>query len=47
VVVEATADLGHPFWTPVATNRLSGGTAYFSDGEWGSYGARFYRVRLP
>ena len=41
VVVEATTDLAHPTWPPVATNTLSGGSAYFSDPQWTNYPARF------
>lgn len=45
VVVEATADLAHPLWVPVATNTLSGGSSHFSDPQWTNYPARFYRLR--
>ena len=47
VVVEATADLTHPAWAPVATNALSGGSSYLSDPAWSNYPARFYRLRSP
>ena len=44
-VVEACADLGNPNWTPVGTNMLTGGSAYFYDPRWADYPARFYRLR--
>jgi hypothetical protein len=47
VVVEASTNLAHPIWTPVATNTLAGGWSYFSDPEWKSYPARFYRIASP
>lgn len=47
VVVEACADLGNPNWTPVGTNLLTGGLAYFSDPQWANHPARFYRLRAP
>ncbi len=47
VVVEASTTLTNPTWSPVATNTLSGGTAYFSDSQWTNYPTRFYRVRSP
>jgi hypothetical protein len=47
VVVEAATDLGNPSWTPVSTNLLAGGSAYFSDPEWADDPARFYRLRSP
>jgi hypothetical protein len=47
VIVEATTDLAPPVWTPVSTNTLAGGTAYFSDPQWQSYPSRLYRLRTP
>lgn len=47
VVVEATPTLTNPTWSPVATNTLTSGTAYFSDPQWESSPARFYRIRSP
>ena len=47
IVVEATADLANPVWTPVGTNTLTGGSSYFSDPQWTNYLARFYRLRSP
>jgi hypothetical protein len=47
VVVEATADLANPVWTPVATNTLAGGSSHFSDPQWTNYPSRFYRLRSP
>jgi Flp pilus assembly protein protease CpaA len=47
VVVEATSDLTQPVWTPVSTNTLAAGTAYFSDPQWVNYPSRLYRLRMP
>jgi hypothetical protein len=47
VVVEACANLNSPFWSPVATNILSGGPSYFSDSQWMNYPRRLYRLRSP
>ena len=47
VVVEACTDLGHPVWTPVGTNTLTGGSSYFSDPRWTEHPSRFYRLRSP
>ncbi len=45
VVVEASADLASPTWSPVSTNTLTDGWVDFTDAEWAKYPARFYRVR--
>jgi hypothetical protein len=47
VVVEACTNLANPTWYPLATNTLSGGSAYFSDPQWTDYPTRFYRLRSP
>jgi hypothetical protein len=47
VVVEACTNLASRIWSPVGTNTLSGGSAYFSDPQWTNYPARFYRLRSP
>jgi hypothetical protein len=47
VVVEATANLANPVWTPVATNTLAGGLSYFADPQWTNYPKRFYRITSP
>jgi hypothetical protein len=47
VVVEACTSLANPIWSPVETNTLTGGSAYFSDSQWTNYPARFYRLRSP
>ena len=47
VVVEASANLTAPTWSPVATNTLTGGTSYFSDPGWTNSPRRFYRLRWP
>jgi uncharacterized repeat protein (TIGR03803 family) len=44
-VVEATTNLAHPVWTPVATN--TGVSSYFSDAGWTNARARFYRFHSP
>jgi len=45
VVVEATASLAGPSWSPVRTNGLANGTYSFSDPKWSDYPSRFYRMR--
>ena len=45
VVVEACTNLANPTWTPMATNTLTSGSAYFSDPQWTNYPSRFYRLR--
>lgn len=45
VVVEASADLANPTWSPVSTNILKDGSVDFRDRDWASHPARFYRVR--
>ena len=47
VVVEATTDLAKPAWSPLRTNTLAGGSAYFSDPQWTNYPCRYYRLRWP
>ena len=47
VVVDACTDLASPDWSPVGTNALTNGCAYFSDPQWTNYPARCYRVRSP
>jgi hypothetical protein len=49
VVVEASATLAHPIWSPVSTNTLTAtlGTSTFSDPHWTNYPSRFYRLRSP
>jgi hypothetical protein len=47
VVVEACTSLPNHSWTTICTNTLNSGTNYFSDPNWTSYPARFYRVRSP
>jgi len=47
VVVEACTNLVSPAWSPVGTNTLTDGTAYFSDPQWTNYAARLYRLRSP
>ena len=47
LVVEASASLGNPSWSPVATNILTNGSSYFSDPQWTNYPARFYRLGMP
>jgi hypothetical protein len=45
VTVEAATNLGNPAWSPLETNTLTGGGAYFSDPHWTNYPSRFYRVQ--
>jgi len=47
IVVEASADLANPVWSPVGTNTLTDGSSYFSDPQWTNYPSRFYRLRSP
>ena len=47
VVVEACTSLANTNWSSVGTNTLTGGWSYFSDPQWTSYPARFYRLRSP
>jgi hypothetical protein len=47
IVVEACTNLANPFWVPLHTNSLTGGSSYFSDSQWTDYPKRFYRVRSP
>ena len=47
VVVEASTNLANPTWSPLGTNTLSSGSAYFSDPQWTNYPTRFYRLRWP
>jgi len=47
VVVEATADLTNPVWSPVGTNTLAEGSSPFTDPQWTHYPVRFYRLRMP
>jgi hypothetical protein len=47
VAVEASTTSANPTWIPLATNTLTGGSAYFSDPRWTNYPARFYRLRSP
>jgi hypothetical protein len=47
VVVEASANLANPVWSPLSTNTLSAGSFYFTDPQWTNYPSRFYRLRWP
>ncbi len=47
VVVEACTNLASPIWSPLQTNTLTGGYAYFSDPQWTNYPGRFYRLHSP
>lgn len=47
VAVEACTSLADADWSPVGTNALTDGWSYFSDPNWTSYPARFYRLRSP
>jgi hypothetical protein len=45
VLVEGCTNLSDPTWSPVHTNTLINGSAYFGDPEWTNYPGRFYRLR--
>ena len=45
--IEACADLAHPVWSTVGTNRPKSGFSYFSDPQWTNSPTRFYRLRSP
>lgn len=45
IIVEASTNLST--WSPVQTNALTGGSAFFSDPQWTNSRARFYRIRSP
>lgn len=45
VVVEGSASLEHPLWVSLSTNRLAGGSSYFSDAQWLNRTNCFYRLR--
>ncbi len=45
IVVEASADLTNPVWTPLGTNTLTRGSSYFSDSHWTNFSTRIYRLR--
>lgn len=47
VVVEASADLDSPRWSPMGTNALVDGSSVFVDPDWRSSFSRFYRLRSP
>jgi len=47
IIVEASTNLANPVWSPVQTNTLTGGSAFFSDPQWTNARARFYRIRSP
>jgi hypothetical protein len=47
IVAVACTDLANPIWTPVRTNTLTNGSAYFSDPQWTNFPTRLYRLRSP
>ena len=47
IVVQASADLANPAWTPLFTGTVTNGSIYFSDPTWTNYPNRFYRIRSP
>ena len=47
VVVEASATLPSPVWSPLQTNTLISDSLYFSDPQWTKYPRRFYRIHSP
>jgi hypothetical protein len=46
-VVEASANLAGPVWTPLQTNTLTNGSFYFSEPLQTNSSGRFYRIRSP
>jgi hypothetical protein len=47
VVIEATTNVNQTVWTPVSTNTLIGGVAFFIDPDWEEISSRLYRLRRP
>ena len=47
IAVEVCTNLATGVWSPVSTNTLINGLAYFSDPQWTNYPERFYRIRSP
>ena len=47
VVVEACTNLAGGDWVSLQTITLNNGSFYFSDANWKTYPARFYRLRTP
>ena len=47
VVVEVSSNLGTDSWSPVQTNALVNGSAYFNNPGWTNVPAGFYRLRWP
>ena len=47
VIVVANTTLANPTRSPISTNALTDGSAYFSDPQWTHYPHRFYRLRSP
>jgi hypothetical protein len=45
--VQACTNLTTPVWSAVQTNRLTGGSNYFSDSRWTNFVTRFYRLSPP
>jgi hypothetical protein len=47
VAVEVCTNLTGAAWSPLSTNTLNGGSAYFGDVQWTNHPVRFYRLRWP
>lgn len=47
VVIEASSNPTAPTWLPLQTNTLTADSLFFTDPDWTSHPARFYRVRWP
>ena len=47
IVVEASANLAGPVWTPLQSLTLTNGLFHFSDPQWTNYPVRFYRISSP
>lgn len=47
IVVEAATSLANAAWVPLQSLNLTNGAFYFSDPNWTTHPARFYRIRSP
>jgi hypothetical protein len=46
VIIEAATNVNQTVWTPVSTNTLIGGVAFFIDPDWQEISSRLYRLRI-
>jgi hypothetical protein len=47
IVVQTSASLSSPAWTPLTNVTLTNGLFYFSDAGWSNYPGRYYRISSP